>query len=161
MKTKATTRIIPGFSRIHGLSDISPSAPLAAFTGKRLLGWDVFVYDIENRTHAALTDGGKSCRPRFSKDGRKIAFVSSAADGRGDVWIMNPDGSEKTRLTERDQTSDYFPAWSPDGRQIVFCSSEEHSPKKGRWSLYLIDVKSKRVIPFFSGPERALFPDWH
>jgi Tol biopolymer transport system component len=161
LKTKETSRIIPGFSRTHGLSDLSPAAPFIAFTGKRLLGWDVFVHDLESGRSTALTDGGKSCRPHFSKDGRKIAFVSSKADGKGDIWTMNPDGSEKTRLTERDETSDYYPAWSPDGKYIVFCSSVEHSYKKGRWSLFLVNVESKKVIPLFSGFERSLFPDWH
>jgi Tol biopolymer transport system component len=160
-KTKETSRIIPDFSRTHGLSDLSPAAPLLAFTGKRLLGWDVFVHDLESGRSTALTAGGKSCRPHFSKDGRKIAFVSSKADGKGDVWTMNPDGSEKTRLTERDETSDYYPAWSPDGKYIVFCSSVEHSYKKGRWSLFLVNVNSKSVIPLFSEFERSLFPDWH
>lgn len=161
LKTKETSRIITDFSRVHGLSDLSPAAALLAFTGKRLLGWDVFVHDLESGRSTALTDGGKSCRPHFSKDGQKIAFVSSKADGKGDVWTMNPDGSEKSRLTERDETSDYFPAWSPDDKYIVFCSSVEHSPKKGRWSLFLVNVESKKVIPLFSGFERSLFPDWH
>jgi len=161
LRTGASSRIIPDFPRTHGLSDFSPSAPLVAFTGHRLMGWDVFIGDLEHGKFSALTEGGKSCRPRFSKDGEKIAFVSSKTDGRGDIWIMNPDGSEKTRLTVRDETSDYFPAWSPDNRTIVFSSSVDHSPKKGRWKLLTVDVGSRKVTPLFSGFERAIFPDWH
>ena len=74
---------------------------------------------------------------------------------------MNPDGSGKTRLTERSDTSDYFPAWSPDDKYVVFCSSSGHSPRKGRWSLFLVKTATKLVTPLFDGFERALFPDWH
>jgi Tol biopolymer transport system component len=160
LATKAERRVLPDFSPAHRLADFAPASGLAAFTGKRLLGWDVFAADLARGTVAPLTEGGKSCRPRFSRDGKRIAYVSSAADGKGDIWLMNPDGSGKTRLTERNETVDYFPAWSPDDKYIVFCSSTEHSPEKGRWSLFLVKTATKLVTPLFSGFERALFPDW-
>ena len=113
-------RLVPDFSRSHGILDFSPSGALATFTGKRLLGWDVFVLDLASGRATPLTSGGKSCRGRFSPDGRTIAFVSSTADGWGDVWTMKPDGTEKTRRTTTGGQADYFPSWSPDGKEIVF-----------------------------------------
>jgi Tol biopolymer transport system component len=161
LKTKNIRTLIPEFKRSHGLSDFSPAAPLMAFTGHRFIGWDVFILDIRDGRYRALTEGGKSCRARFSKDGRKLAYVSSRADGKGDVWSMNPDGSDDVRLTERNETYDYFPAWAPDGEHIVFCSSTQNSPKQGRWSLFLLKVGTRRVMPLFSSSARDLFPDWH
>ena len=70
-----------------------------------------------------------------------------------------PTERTKTRLTERDATADYYPAWSPDGLSIAFASSEGHSPKTDRWALFIVDVRSKRVIPLFSaarGPSSRL-----
>ena len=160
LRTREEARVIPDYSRTHGLSDFSPAAPLVAFTGHRTVGWDVFICDRASRRVEALTEGGRSCRPRFSPDGRKLAFVSAAADGKGDIWLMNPDGTDKTRLTERDATADYYPAWAADGLSIVFSSSEGHSPKTDRWALFIVDVRSKRVVPLFSAADRALFPDW-
>ena len=52
----------------------------------------------------------------------KIAFISDR-EGRGDVWIMNADGSDPINLTQgRDCAS---PAWSPDGTQIAYIASGE------------------------------------
>ena len=91
--------------------------------------------------------------------GAKLLAIS-AADGWGDVWTMSPDGTAKTRLAGSDGKADYFPSWSPDGREIVFCSGTSHSPREGRWTLHILDVATGRVRPLFSGAERALFPDW-
>jgi Tol biopolymer transport system component len=51
----------------------------------------------------------------------KIVYVS--LDGDTDVFTMNPDGSGKTNLTQASTTGDFQPAFSPDGKRIVFASS--------------------------------------
>jgi Tol biopolymer transport system component len=152
--------LLPDFDGSSALPEFSPSAPLLAFTGKRLRGWDVYVADLTTKAARPLTEGGKACRPHFSPDGSKIAFTSSEADGKGDIWIMNPDGSGRERLTDRPDTYDYFASWSPDGRSIVFSSSTEHYPTQGVWSLFVVRVANKRVIPLFKSGARDVFPDW-
>jgi Tol biopolymer transport system component len=161
LETQMLERLIPEFSDSSGLPEFSPAAPLLAFTGKKLLGWDVFVYDLKSKTITQVTRGGNACRPHFSPDGRKIAFVSSQADGKGDIWIMNPDGSGQDRLTDLPDTFDYYPSWSADGRTIVFASGTEHYPYQGQWSLSLVDVASKKIKPLFSSGAHDVFPDWH
>lgn len=160
LDTKNTKRIIPGYSKINAIPHISPTAPLIVFTGKRTFGWDVAVYDMRKNEVEYLEEGGKSCRARFSPDGKKLAYVSSKADGKGDIWLMDPDGSEKTRLTERDETFDYFPSWSPDGKYIVFNSSTKHD-HNADWKLYIIDVSSRTISMLFDTPGNDNFPDWH
>jgi Tol biopolymer transport system component len=162
LRTGRTQRAIPGFRRAHGLADFSPLASGIAFTGKRMFGgWDVFLFDFRAQTARELTEGGDSCRPRFSPDGRKIAYVSSRADGKGDVWMMNADGSGKDRVTRRDETYDYFPSWSPDGRLIVFCSNRKDKyADKGDWGLYLVEIGSGRVMRLLDSPGRDVLPDW-
>jgi Tol biopolymer transport system component len=153
---------IRGFRRSNGLADISPLSGDIAFTGKRLLGgWDVFLFDPRAGSVQGLTKGGDACRPRWSPDGRRIAFVSSAADGKGDIWLMSADGSGKTRITERSETYDYFPSWSPDGTRIVFCSNaRDKYADKGDWGLYIVDVRDHRVARLLDTPGRDVFPDW-
>jgi len=162
LATDAIERLASEFPDSAALPNFSPTSPLLAFTGKKTPGWDVFVYDLAARTFRALTEGGHACRPHFSPDGRTIAYVSHEADRRGDIWLMAADGGGKRRLTVRDETSDYFPTWSPDGRAVLFCSSGETMyAHEGRWGMYLVDVATGRVTLFFDGPGRDVFPDWH
>jgi Tol biopolymer transport system component len=48
----------------------------------------------------------------------RIAFTSSR-DGNSEIYLMNPDGTGLTRLTNTPE-NESDPAWSPDGRRIAF-----------------------------------------
>jgi Tol biopolymer transport system component len=159
IQTGKTGKIFSDYDRTHGISHVSPTQPLITFTGKRTIGWDVAIYDAAKKTVGFLEEGGDSCRARFSKDGERLAYVSGKADGKGDIWLMRPDGSEKTLLTNRETTYDYFPAWSPDGNFVVFNSSTQHS-HDGDWQLYVIEIKTGKTILIFDSPGNDIFPDW-
>jgi Tol biopolymer transport system component len=159
IQTKKTKRIIPGYNKGHAIPHVSPLGNLLTFTGKRTMGWDAAMYDSQKNDVLFLDEGGKSCRARFSKDGKKLAYVSSKSDGKGDIWIMNPDGTEKMRLTERNETYDYFPAWSPDNKFVVFNSSKQHN-HNGDWALYVIDIETRKARLLFDSPGSDVFPDW-
>jgi Tol biopolymer transport system component len=160
LETGIEARLLPDFKNSHGLPDFSPTAPLMAFTGKRLMGWGVYIHDLSANTTRILTEGGGACRPHFSPGGNRIAFVSSAADGKGDIWLMNPDDSGQERLTDLPETFDYYPSWSADGRFIVFASGTEHYPNQGQWSLSIVDVATKKISSLFSSGARDVYPDW-
>jgi len=59
--------------------------------------------------------------PRWSPDGKKIAFVSTRS-GSPQIWIVAPDGGEAKPLTKL-STGATGPVWSPDGRLLAFVSS--------------------------------------
>lgn len=65
-----------------------------------------------------LTDGRtSSSAPRWSPDGKKIAFITG-----GQLWIMDSDdGGDKEQVTKI-STGAAGPVWSPDGKWIAFTS---------------------------------------
>jgi Tol biopolymer transport system component len=56
--------------------------------------------------------------PRWSPDGKHLAF-SSNRTGIFQIWLMNPDGSDKRQLTFAENGCN-IPFWSPDGRRIAW-----------------------------------------
>jgi Tol biopolymer transport system component len=68
-----------------------------------------------------LTDppeGFWDSNPSWSPDGTKIAFTRGSAS-RPDVFTMNADGTHLRKLTGKTEGA-YSPAFSPDGKRIVF-----------------------------------------
>jgi dipeptidyl aminopeptidase/acylaminoacyl peptidase len=59
-----------------------------------------------------------SSHPRWSLDGKYLAFLSARNEGKTQVWLLNRLGGEAQRLTDTPQNVDDF-AWSPDGRRLV------------------------------------------
>jgi Tol biopolymer transport system component len=59
---------------------------------------------------------GLGAQPRWSPDGRKIAFVSER-DGNAEIYVMNPDGSGRRNLTRNPRGHDYVFAWSPASKR--------------------------------------------
>ena len=63
----------------------------------------------------------------------KIVFYSMR-DGNSEIYTMNSDGTNLTRLTFN-QSRDNSPVWSPNGRQIAF-----HSYRTGNAEVYVMDA---------------------
>src|SRR6266852_7976209 len=63
-------------------------------------------------------EGSSSEHPRWSPDGKFLAFLSARNEGKTQVWLLNRLGGEAQRLTDTPQDVDDF-AWSPDARRLV------------------------------------------
>ena len=95
--------------------DASPDGRTLAFD---LLG-DIYVMPVTGGTPARIADGlPYETQPRFSPDGRRIAFTSDRGGG-DNIWIMNADGSDKRQMSKEDFRLLNQPSWSPDGRFIA------------------------------------------
>ncbi len=113
---------------------------LAVSPNSKVLLFIVSETDLEgNRTRSALwvmpaaggapkrlTDAsGSVSSPRWSPDGKRIAYIASGGEGLG-LWVMDEDGSRKKRLTGLDRANTWLGevgnalCWSPDGKQLAF-----------------------------------------
>ncbi|WP_133366110.1 amidohydrolase family protein [Qipengyuania sediminis] len=95
--------------------DVSPDGRTIVFT---LLG-DIYTLAIAGGTPRRIAEGlAWEAHPRFSPDGRRIAFTSDRGGG-DNIWVMNADGSDKRQVTKEDFRLLNQPSWSPDGEYIV------------------------------------------
>lgn len=131
----------------------------------------------ENLTRNPFCD----LEPAWSPDGKRIVFVSDRDDpdpdkcGNGSnpecvehIYVMNADGTGKTRLTNQ-AAIDSEPAWSPDGKWIVFASTVGDSnplqcgfneyPACDR-QLYRMNPDGSGVTPLTDIPAGASSPAW-
>ncbi len=95
--------------------DVSPDGQTIAFD---LLG-DIYTMPITGGKATAIRTGIPwEIQPRFSPDGKKIAFTSDAGGG-DNIWTMNVDGSDAKQLTEEKFRLLNNPMWTSDGDYII------------------------------------------
>jgi tricorn protease len=69
------------------------------------------------------TDPGRDFAPRYSPDGRWIAYVGSY-EGKQEVFVIPSAGGEARRLTSQAKV-DFVVTWTPDSKGVVFLSSRQ------------------------------------
>jgi TolB protein len=84
---------------------------------------------------------GYSTDPAWSPDGERIAFAAVRGDNK-DIYLINPDGSNLTRLTTYWE-DDSAPRWSPDGERIAFQRSSGSRPEF--WDLLVMDADGSNL----------------
>ncbi|MEZ2413675.1 amidohydrolase family protein [Muriicola sp. E247] len=95
--------------------DVSPDGKTLVFD---MMG-DIYSMPITGGKATVLRSGIPfEIQPRFSPDGKKIAFTSDAGGG-DNIWMMNADGSEAKAITKEKFRLLNNPYWTPDGNYIV------------------------------------------
>jgi len=97
--------------------------------------------------------------PRWSPDGKRIAYVLSRADLERsaydtDVWIVDADGRNDRQLT-RARGADFRPRWSADGKRIAFLSDRD-----GRNAIHIIDVDGGEARKLIDAPVAIREFEW-
>lgn len=136
--------------------DVSPDGTTLAFD---LLG-DIYTMPI-----SGPITGGTATRiayglafehqPRFSPDGRRIAFTSDRGGG-DNIWVMNRDGSDKRQVTKEDFRLLNQPSWSPDGRFIAAKKHFTTGRSLGTGEVWLYHVSGGGGVQFVKRASEVL-----
>jgi TolB protein len=144
---------------------VSPDGQRIAFTSERDGNKEIYVMNADGSDQTRLTnDGGKVVNTSvdqvdenavWSPDGKRIAF-DATRDGQFEIYSMNADGSDQTRLTDH-QSLDAAPAWSPDGKSIAYISDRAGRDYRDIWVMRANGAAPHRVT---HGAVAQSPPDW-
>ncbi len=130
-------------------------------------------------------EGNSAWRPRWSPDGRSLAFLSSRLGEQGtQVFTLDLSGGEGVQLTNIEQGVEAY-EWSPDGNRLVLLIRDSDPTEGGgepdgpwvidrlqfkadyvgylnrlRAHLYVFDVETKAVVQITSGDYEDYDPTW-
>lgn len=148
---------------IAGSARGAPTADAPRFTGTGTIvfacsgcpqnptGPGLYAVSASGRGFRTLpTAGLRPFYPRWSADGRHVAFTSMFRST--EIWRIDPSRGRRRRLTRACAECDRHPAWSPDGRRIVF---SRHGV------LYTMNADGTRERRLTSARRGKLIaPDW-
>jgi len=120
-----------------------------AYTGFRRGNPDIYVGE-----RSFSSRPGQNSGVAFSPDGQ-YAAVTLAVDGLVDLYLLDGrTGEEVVRLT-KSRAIDTSPAWSPDGRRLVFVSDRDGGP-----NLWMMNSDGTEQRPLALPGSYNTSPDW-
>ena len=152
----------------------SPDGSRIAYVSKGQRGFDIHVVRPDGSAHSNLSNFPSLYTDiAWSPDGTKIAFISNRdvrrierlenpSDGpvllperrSPDIYVMNADGTDVTRLTFN-QATDRRPQWSPGGGRIMFQSTRD-----GNSEIYVIDADGTALTRLTENDVTDIDPAW-
>lgn len=95
--------------------DVSPDGKTIAFS---MMG-DIYLLPISGGNAQRISSGPAwEVQPRFSPNGKEIAFTSDRAGGNN-LWRMSVDGSNAVQVTKEKFRLFNNPIWTPDGQYLI------------------------------------------
>jgi len=87
----------------------------------------IFWLDSSGKTRPLHPAPGRYRYPRFSPDGKRLAFTAGDGRSREDIWVRDLERGTASRLTLLPGRN-RRPEWTPDGKNLVFLSSNPAAP---------------------------------
>jgi len=139
-----TSTVVPEYATSVPLGKIA----LPVYDEERQV-YDIFVVYMEDMHWVKVT--GVADQPRFSPDGKRIAFRSRQSQKPG-LYAVNVGGSNETSISTSHEAG--FPTWSPDGVRIAFVI---HDVEQNSWRIYVSSADGQgEAVQLVSG----WAPDW-
>lgn len=103
---------------------------------------DIYVSDADgsNKTNVTLTNGVSERSPSWSPDGQRIVFSELNS---GNLFVMNADGRQTTRLSPDPTWRDIVPVWSPVAPLVAVVAAPRNS-NQPTGKIFIVDVASKQ-----------------
>jgi eukaryotic-like serine/threonine-protein kinase len=136
---------------------LSPDGSFLVYASRASGNWDIYLLRASGRRPINLTEdsSAEDTQPAFSPDGEHIGFHSSRQGGG--IFVMGATGESARRVTD----FGWNPAWSPDGKKLVFATSPvSHDPydRPARSALWTVQVDSGETKLLTEGD--AVQPSW-
>jgi TolB protein len=129
----------------------SPDGRWLAYTADDGRTIQLRILEVATGRHSALTQGNSlNLDPAWSPDGRRLAYVTTEPNGYFNIRVMNVEAGRagssiavttdhrfgRDRLYVGDTDMHIEPAWSPDGRELIFVSNRGIALGSGarRWN---------------------------
>lgn len=123
--TAATAIAATGVAATTEANALAAAPPLGKLVFQRTTEGrnDLYVYDMRTGALTRLTTESENHYPRWSPDGKRIAFTSNSGTGRQffDIWVMADNGQRRQRVVSLGAWDEY-PAWARDGA-LAFAST--------------------------------------
>ena len=112
----------------------SPDGAQILFSRRVRRGWELFLIPVKGGEPAklgALNLPVAATRANWARATNVIAFTGTSSEGKSQVWLTKPDGSN-AHAVELPDLSDkvFYPSWYPDGQQIVVMDADSLSMKR-------------------------------
>ena len=135
--------------------DVHPDGQRLVFS---LLG-DLYLLPLAGGAATRITSGpAYDMEPRFSPDGRRIAFTSDRS-GIESIWTCDLQGKQPLLVAADKESTVSAPAWSPDGEWILGRKRITDLSSLGTIELWMWHVKGGKGVQVTKGGEQPAVAD--